>query len=222
MSLHQINRQEPEGLNPIGSIMPRALQTVERAVVANRGADDLVVFRAASEGWLVPAQSAPRRVMLAKALELLNLKVTQHYGKDGWGFVRDCAAAATGFDDLLDPARGVTGWGGGIDADRAMLTLLAWDLHEIKPSHAEPGDVLLFDMGEGVHPAILTSPGGSLTFALNTVRNAPTAPKMAHVYWARGLIEAWIGPDVWMPRLIGAFSFVAPGAPQRAALKAAA
>lgn len=220
MSLHQINRPEPEGLNPIGAIMPGALRSVERAVVANRGADDLVVFRAASEGWLVPAQSAPRRVMLAKALELINLIPTQHYGKDGWGFVRDCAAAATGYDDLLDPARG--GPWGGVDSDRAMLTMLSWDMHEIKPTQAEPGDVLLFDMGEGVHPAILTSPGGSLTFALNTVRNAQPAAKMAHVYWARGLIEAWVGPDVWMPRLIGAFSFDTSGAPQRAALKVAA
>jgi NlpC/P60 family putative phage cell wall peptidase len=73
-------------------------------------------------------------------------------------------------------------------------------LTEIPVARAEVGDVLLFRMAAGCpakHCAILSAKGSE------------GASRMIHAYWARSVVESWMG-DWWRRRLVAAFSWPAP------------
>lgn len=76
-------------------------------------------------------------------------------------------------------------------------------LVEIPVARAEAGDVLLFRMSPGCpakHCAILSEDGGA------------GASRMIHAYWARSVVESWIG-EWWRRRLVAAFTW--PARPTR-------
>ncbi|WP_309091705.1 hypothetical protein [Phenylobacterium sp.] len=114
--------------------------------------------------------------------------------------------------DLIEVQQ--VGWG--VTANEARLALTQWGLTEIKPRHAEPGDVLLFDMPEtqlgggrsitgGMHVAILSGAGGELSWAMFPARKQPE-PRILHLPYARACCESWAG-SIWMDKLVGAWSF---------------
>lgn len=127
-----------------------------------------------------------------------------------WAMIRAAAVFATE-RDLIEVQQ--TGWG--LTANEARLALTQWGLNEIRPRHAEPGDALLFDMPAadlgagrtqkgGIHVAILSAPGGDLSWAM-LPRRKHAEPRIIHVQPARACCESWAG--WWMPKLVGAWSY---------------
>ena len=79
--------------------------------------------------------------------------------------------------------------------ERLLEAARRW-LVEKPLSEMQVGDVLLFRMGEGAvvkHCGVLSSVAGP-------------EPRMVHAYWARSVVESWMGVW-WHRRLVAAFGW---------------
>lgn len=164
-------------------------------------------------GWEAPVEGTERCRMLEAALAARGTSYRSEGGRivfGSWAMVRAAAVFATE-RDLIEVQQ--VGWG--VTEQEARLALTQWGLNEVKPRHAEPGDVLLFDMPDadlgggvkqkgGVHVAILSAPGGDLSWAM-LPRKSIKEPRIVHVPLGRGCCESWGG--WWTDKLIGAWSF---------------
>ena len=87
-------------------------------------------------------------------------------------------------------------------------------LTEISPERMRVGDVVLFRMAAGCpakHCAILSvGPGRSPSAAGRPLRPAEGEWRMIHAYWARSVVESWMG-TWWRRRLVAAFRFPGEG-----------
>lgn len=207
------------GLRHVSELMTAAVVRLDEAAVA-RSRKSIVDTLADAGGWEAPQVGTERCRMLQAALEARNTPYAFKGGPgrhDAWSFVRYCAAFAAE-RDCVDIERTKSGWSN-VNEASARLAFLQWGLTEIKVRHAEPGDVLLFRMpddcglGEGVHPAVLSSAGGELSWAMLPGKTAKGA-RMIHAHWGRGVVEAWLGgsgDEFWSPKLVAAFSFDVAG-----------
>lgn len=138
------------------------------------------------DGYDFAADLAPRPAMLAAARSLIGSPY-RFKGEgdcfDAWSFLRECAARATGRADLMDVARASADWDA-VAGATAQTAFVQWGLREVRAGHAEPGDVLLFATGAGVHAAILSD------------RTWPTGERaIIHAYQAKAAHEAWLKAD---------------------------
>lgn len=217
MSIH--HPQPSAGLRPISGAMLQVLQSVDVALQAKQGSRALVEARAHAGRWEAPEVGSQRALVLQTALDLIGTPwrsgSKDGANFDGWTLVRRASEAA-GCDTALDFDRQGAGRSAVTEANaRAVLT--SYGFKEIKPSRAEPGDVLLFAWEEGVHVAVLTEPGGPWTGAV--ARFDPTrhtAAKMVHAYWGRAVVESWMG-DYWDSKVVSAFTLDRGLPPQPAA-----
>lgn len=185
---------------------------------ASRSRKSVVQTIADSQGWEAPEQGSERCRMLEAALSYRGTPYRFGGGggrHDAWSLLRTCAAHAVQ-RDCVDIPRTVPGYPGVSDA-AARLAFLQWGLVEIKPRHAEPGDVLLFSVPDeplvgggvaipgGVHAGVLSAPGGELPFAMLPGQSREHA-MMIHAYPGRAVIEASLFAG-WESRLVSAFSF---------------
>lgn len=182
-----------------------ALINLDAAHAARTG-KSIVQSIADAGGWEAPEEGTERYRMIDRALSCRGMGYRFKGGEgahDAWSLLQTCAAHAAE-RDCIDIPREVPGYAGVSEA-AARLAFLQWGLTEIKTRHAEPGDVLLFAVEGGVHAAILSAPGGDLSWAMlpRKVREAPT---MVHAYPARSVCESWMLP-FWTERLIAAFTF---------------
>ena len=190
-----------------------ALINLDRAA-AKRAGQPVIETIAEVGGWEAPAPGSERYRMLDAALAARGSAYRSEGGRmvfGAWAMVRAAAVFATE-RDLIEVQQ--TGWG--LTANEARLALTQWGLNEIRPRHAEPGDLLLFDMPDadlgagrtqpgGIHAAILSAPGGELSWAM-LPRRKIAEPRIIHVQPARACCESWAGP-FWMPKLVGAWSY---------------
>lgn len=185
---------------------------------AFRARKSIVQTIADAQGWEAPVAGSERSRMLEAALSYRGTPYRYCGGggsHDAWSLLRTCAAHAVE-RDCVDIPRTVPGYAGVSDA-AARLAFLQWGLVEIKPRHAEPGDVLLFHVPDeplvgggvaipgGVHAAILSAPGGSLSWSMMPGKVREQA-MMIHAYPGRAVIEASLFAG-WESRLVSAFSF---------------
>lgn len=203
------------GLRHISEPMTAAIIRLDDAA-ASRSRKSIIETLADAGGWQAPLEGTERCRMLQAALEARNTPWGHLGGSgrhDAWSFARFCASWAAE-RDCVDIERTKSGWSNVIEPT-ARLALLQWGLTEIKVRHTEPGDLLLFAMpddcglGEGAHPAVLSSAGGELSWAMLPGKTGKGA-RMIHSYWGRGVTESWISgktDDFWQPKLIAAFSF---------------
>lgn len=200
---------QPTGPRLVADAVPNVLETVTDAVIASQGAKKGIQLRATLEGWTLPANDTARQAMLLAAMELRGTPYQNGGGKnahDAWTFVQACAERATSRDDLF-PVKPATAADDAVPLEVAILHLLEWGLHQVRPDRAEPGDLLIYQAGSlGVHPAIMTGSERGYT-------------RVAHAYQARAVTEAWVKDGVWPSPsagpmvLVAAFSFDAPGDP---------
>lgn len=228
MALHPIFQEITDahrGLSHIGEGMSEVIVGLDR-VMAKKAGKSVIQNIADTHGWRAPEESSERYRMLDAALAARGAPYRYGGGEgahDAWSLARSAAIYATERDGI-DVIREGSG-DGNISEQAARMAITQWGLTEVRTRHAAPGDLLLFendggDNAKGTHVAILSSAGGELSWAMLPGKSRPE-PKMIHAYRARSVIESWVG-TVWMDRLIGAFSFDAPDAPRRAALKVAA
>lgn len=212
MSLHHL--QTP--LRPISDHMGSLAVQLDRAV-ANKLGTSIIQAVADAGGWQAPPEEDERY----RSLELAMASRGTCYAfkgqlpgtHDAWSLAKACAEAGSGRDGI-DAEREV---GTGVAETEARKVLTQWGLTEVKVRHAAPGDFLLFDMGaRGFHVAIMSAPGGELSWAMLPGRKLPE-PKIIHAYDARAVVESWCGP-FWMDRLVAAFSFDKPPATRGARL----
>ena len=86
-----------------------------------------------------------------------------------------------------------------VGGEETLLAAARRWLVEIPTCQAEPGDVLLFRMGDGApvkHCGVMSAAGSP-------------EPKMIHAYWGRSVVESWMGPW-WRRRLVAAFTWPGP------------
>jgi len=185
---------------------------------ASRARKSIVQTIADAQGWEAPQAGTERCRMLEAALSYRGTPYRFRGGQgahDAWSLLRTCAAHAAE-RDCVDIPRTVPGYAGVSDA-AARLAFLQWGLTEIKPRHAEPGDVLLFHVPDeplvgggvaipgGVHAAILSAPGGELSWSMMPGKAREQA-MMIHAYPGRAVMEASLFAG-WESRVIGSFSF---------------
>lgn len=194
---------------PLGA----ALINLDKAA-ARKAKKSVVQTIADLGGWEAPEEGTERYRMLEAGLAARGTPYRTEGGKvtfGAWAMIRAAAVFATERDLI---AVEQTGWG--LMDNEARLALTQWGLSEIRPRHAEPGDVLLFDMPDedlgagrvtkgGLHAAILTAPGGDLSWAMLPGRQN-AEPRIVHVRPARHCAESWAGA-FWMSRLVGVWSF---------------
>jgi cell wall-associated NlpC family hydrolase len=216
MSIH--HPQPSAGLTPISGPMMQVLQSVDDAVQAKRGSRALVEARAHAGRWEAPEAGSPRALFLEAALDLIGTSYV-HAGRagghDAWSLIRACAERA-GCDTALDFERRTVGYGAVTEAN-ARAVLGSYGFREVKPSRAEPGDVMFFVWGDGVHVAVLTEPGGQWLgqIARFDPKRHGTA-KMVHAFWGRAVVESWMG-DYWDSKVVSAFTLDRGLPPQPAA-----
>lgn len=194
------------GLRHIGEPLGAVVVGLDRAIAAKAG-KTVVQSIADKGGWEAPEHGSERYLMLEAALASRGMGWRFRGGNgthDNWSLVRDCAQIATQ-RDLIEVERDTSDWAVAVPEARARMAFTQWGLTEVRARHAAPGDVLLFSMGEGVHPAILSEPGGDLSWSMLPGKRLPE-PKMVHGYLARSVVESWVG-GWWMGQMIGAFSF---------------
>jgi hypothetical protein len=199
MGLHHIS--EPLGAVIIG---------LDRSMADRTGAS-IIQTIADAGGWTAPEEGTERYRMLEAALASRGTPYRNGpVGRfDAWSLARSCATYATE-RDCIEAVRPPSGWGPTEAEARKVLT--QWGLTEVRLRHAAPGDALLFDMPQGgVHVAVLSAPGEELSWAMAPGKSLPE-PKIVHAIPARAVCESWAGA-YWTSKLIGAFSFDAPGAP---------
>lgn len=189
-----------------------ALINLDRAAAARAG-KPVIETIAEVGGWEAPAAGSERYRMLEAALAARGSAYRSEGGRTvfgSWAMIRAAAVFATE-RDLIEVHQ--VGWG--VSANEARLALTQWGLNEIRPRHAEPGDVLLFDMPAvdlgagrtqpgGIHAAIISAPGGELSWAM-LPRRKVAEPRIIHIPLARACCESWGG--WWMPKLVGAWSY---------------
>lgn len=194
---------------PLGSSLVRLDE-----VAARRQRLTVVETVAKAGGFAAPEEGTERCRMLEAALVARGTPFRSEGGKvvmGSWAMVRAAAVFATE-RDLIDVQQ--IGWG--VTDQEARLALTQWGLTETKTRHAEPGDVLLFDMPDvdlgggltqkgGIHIAILSAAGGELSWAMLPGKTKEE-PRIIHIYPARACAEAYCG-KVWMDRLVGAWTF---------------
>ena len=113
-------------------------------------------------------------------------------GADCLGLVRGVWREVAGEEPEAVPAYS-SDWAEVGGEERLLCAAQRW-LVEIPVEAARPGDVLLFRMAPGAavkHCAILSDTSGP-------------ERRMIHAYWARVVIESWVGPW-WKRRLAAAF-----------------
>lgn len=238
MSLHHL---QPRALTPahiqpedqlrhVGEPLGLALVNLDRAA-AKRSGLSVIDTLAQVGGWEAPEHDSERYRMLEAALASRGMPWRSGGGEgmhDAWSLVRECAQFATQRDGI-DVERPYAGWG--VSESKARKVLTQWGLTEVKTRYAAPGDVLLFDVPQqdlgggrtfdgGFHAAILSEPGGDLSWSMLPTKKRPAA-RMVHTFPARAVIESFVSP-LWRARLVAAFSFDTPFVPGRAALKVAA
>lgn len=189
-----------------------ALVNLDRAASVRSG-KSVVQTIADAGGWEAPEEGTERFRMLDAALSARGSSYRVEGGRTvfgSWAMVRAAAVFATE-RDLIEVQQ--VGWG--VSKQEARLALTQWGLTEIRTRHAEPGDVLLFDMPDadlglgrvqkgGLHIAVLSAPGGDLSWAM-LPRKKIAEPRIVHLPLGRGCCESWGG--WWMPKLVGAWSF---------------
>lgn len=222
--------QPDHGARHIGEVMGGIVVGMDRAQAAKAG-KSVIQNLADVGGWTAPEEGSERYRMLTAALLARGVPYRSGGGDgchDAWSLAHHCAAYATE-RDCIAIERVRSGWGCFEHQARAALT--QWGLSEVRLRHAAPGDLLLFDMPEerlpggsiypgGFHVAVMSAPGGELSWAMAPGRTLPEA-KMIHASPARAVVEAWVGP-FWTDKLVGAFSFDAPGSPLRPVMAEAA
>lgn len=200
------------GLRPVAEPLQGALKHLDN-VAALRSGKSIIQNIADLGGWDAPAEQTERYRMLSAALAARGTPYRSEGGRvvfGSWAMVRAAAVFATE-RDLIEVQQ--TGWG--LTPNEARLALTQWGLTEIRARHAEPGDVLLFEMPDvdlghgvtqkgGVHAAILSAPGGDLSWAMLPGKTA-SDPKVIHVKPARACCESYAGPIT--DRLVAAYSF---------------
>lgn len=209
-----------ERARPIGEALGGVIVGLDR-VMARKAGKTVVQNVADTDGWTAPEEGSERYRMLEAALASRGMPYRYKGGEgahDAWTLARACSTFASERDGIR-----VLRDDGKVSEAAARMAITQWGLNEVRARHAAPGDLLLFQ-GDGftntAHVAILSSAGGELSWAMLPGKTRPE-PKMIHAFPARSVVESWCG-KVWMDRLIGVFSFDAPGAPTRAALKVAA
>lgn len=211
-----------ERARPIGEALGGVIVGLDR-VMARKAGKTVVQNVADTDGWTAPEEGTERYRMLEAALASRGMPYRYEGGEgahDAWSLARACATFATERDGI-DVVRGDVQ--AGVSEQVARMAITQWGLTEVRARHAAPGDLLLFQgdgFTDGAHVAILSSAGGELSWAMLPGKSRPE-PKMIHAFTARSVVESWCG-KFWMDRLIGVFSFDAPGAPTRSALKVAA
>jgi len=223
-----------DGPRPIGEGVGNVVAQLER-VVARKHGKTVVQNIADMGGWTAPVHDSERYRMLDKAFALRGMPhrfggTADGSAFDAWSYARACATHATQ-RDCIDGQRQGVGWG--IEEQEARKALSQWGLTEIKLRHAQPGDLLLFDMPEeryvrtygktdyvfpgGFHVGVMSAPGGEMSWAMLPERTASQAKMLsAHKY----VTECWLG-EFWTNNLVAAFSFGDP-TNERPALKAVA
>lgn len=211
---------QTERARPIGEALGGVIVGLDR-VMARKAGKTVVQNVADTDGWTAPEEGTERYRMLEAALASRGMPYRYEGGEgahDAWTLARACATFASERDGIR-----VLRDEGKVSEAAARMAITQWGLIEVRARHAAPGDLLLFQ-GDGftdtAHVAILSSAGGEVSWAMLPGKTRPE-PKMIHAFPARSVIESWCG-KVWMDRLIGVFSFDAPGAPTRSALKVAA
>lgn len=214
MGLHPIFQEITEnvfpGLRPVADPVSGILANIDQAVINRAGGQGLVALRAEAEGWSAPSPTSERGRMLAKALEAVgtpwSFKGEQADTHDNWSLVKACATYATG-RDLIDVDRLSADWAIGVSDERARMAFAQWGLTQVRDNHAEPGDLMLFRMGQlGVHPMIMSMPGGDFPRAHAGPRAMMSEAKAVHAGWAKSCTECWLG-EFWTSKLIGVWSF---------------
>ena len=194
------------GLRHIGEPLGAIVVGLDKAIAAKAG-KTVIQTLADQGGWEPPTSGSERYLMLEAALASRGMAWRFRGGEgahDNWSLLRDCAQIATQ-RDLIEVERETADWSVAVPEDRARMAFTQWGLTEVRLRHASPGDVLLFSMGEGVHPAIMSAPGGDYSWAMLPRKRLPEA-KVIHAFYARSVVESWLG-KFWSDRLIGAFSF---------------
>lgn len=201
------------GLKHVSEPLGRALINLDRAA-ASRAGKSVIQTIADAGGWEAPEEGTERYRMLDAALAARGTSFRSEHGRivfGAWAMVRAAAVFATE-RDLIEVQQ--VDWG--VTPNEAKLALTQWGLSEIRPRHAEPGDVLLFDMPDeqigggkfikgGIHAAILSAPGGDLSWAMLPGKKS-AEPRILHVQYAKACLESWAGP-FWMNKLVGVWSF---------------
>lgn len=207
------------GLRHIGEPLGAIVVGLDKAI-AEKAGKTIIQTLADKGGWEAPEHGSERYLMLEAALASRGMSRRFRGGQgahDNWSLVRECAQIATQ-RDLIEVERDTADWAVAVPEERARMAFTQWGLTEVRLRHASPGDVLLFSMGEGVHPAIMSAPGGEYSWSMLPRKSLPEA-KVIHAYYARSVVESWLG-KWWSDRLIGAFSF--DGSDRMRALKVAA
>lgn len=209
-----------ERARPIGEALGGVIVGLDR-VMARKTGKTVVQNVADTDGWTAPEEGTERYRMLEAALASRGMPYRYEGGEgahDAWTLARACSTFASERDGIR-----VLRDDGKVSEAAARMAITQWGLTEVRARHAAPGDLLLFhgdSFTDTAHVAILSSAGGELSWAMLPGKTRPE-PKMIHAFPARSVVESWCG-KVWMDRLIGVFSFDAPGAPTRSALKVAA
>lgn len=210
MSFHSL---QSTGFRHVSDPLGKALVRFDE-VAAHRARKSVVQTLADVGGWEAPEEGTERSRMLEAVLAARGSRFVSEGGRivfGAWAMVRAAAVFATE-RDLIDVQQ--TGWG--VTDQEARLALTQWGLSEIRPRHAGPGDVLVFEMPDepigggkaikgGHHAAVLSAPGGEMSFAMLPGRKA-AEPRIIHVQYAKACLESWGGP-FWMNKLVGVWSF---------------
>ena len=208
--------RQHDGLRPIGEALGAVIVGLDR-VVAKKAGKTVIQNLADTQGWEAPEEGTERYRMLDLALASRGMGYRFKGGEgahDAWSLARTCAAFACE-RDCIDVSRA-----DGVTEAEARMAMTQWGLTEVRARHAAPGDLLLFQTKDGFHVAIMSAPGGDLSWSMLPGRRLAEA-RMIHAAPAKSVVESWVGP-FWMEQLVAAFSYETPGAPLRAVMRRAA
>lgn len=203
MAMHEIF--PANGLRPVAEPLGAAMVQLDRAV-ARKAGKTVIQNLADLGGWKAPEEGTERYRMLEAALASRGMPYRFLGGEgchDAWTLLQACSAVATQRDPM-----GATRDGMNVSEASARTAFTQWGLSEVRVRHAEPGDVLLFDIDGGVTAAIMSAPGGETSWAMLPGKTAPEA-KIIGAIRARSVCESWAGP-YWTDKLCAAFSFDVP------------
>ena len=206
--LHRGVRHPVRNLRPVSEPLNRALADLDR-IAAKRAGKSIIQNLADLDGWVAPEEGTERYRMLEAALASRGMPwrfLGGDGGHDAWSLLQACTAVATQRDPMEVTRDGMI-----VTEQSARMAFTQWGLTEVRIRHAEPGDVLLFDMDGGVSAAVMSSPGGEMSWAMLPGHKLPEA-KLIGAMKARGTCESWAGP-FWMDKLTAAFSFDGPKGP---------
>lgn len=200
-----------EGLRAVSEPLGRAMIQLDRAV-ARKAGKTVIQNLADVGGWKAPEEGTERYRMLEAALASRGMPYRFMGGEgchDAWTLLRDCTSVATQRDPME-----VTRDGPNVSEASARTAFTQWGLNEVRIRHAEPGDVLLFDIDGGVTAAIMSAPGGEMSWAMLPAQRS-TEAKIIGAIKARSVCESWAGP-YWTDKLCAAFSFDGSKGPTKA------